>query len=96
MERISIVIGITISLAIVSGSLSMLIIGYRCYSGYISLSDNNRGCENIYISGLIMTFLIGCVFMFYLLFKLVDCLDSVNVVQVKNPVRRRSVPITSV
>lgn len=96
MERISIAIGITISLAIVLGSLIMLIVGYRCYYGYNSLVDNNKGCQDIYISGILMTFLLGCIFMFYLLFKLVDCIDGTNLVQVKNPVRRRSVIASSV
>jgi hypothetical protein len=96
MDKTSLAIGITISLAIVSGSLTMLIVGYRCYYGYNSLADNNKGCQDIYISGILMTFLLGCVFVFYLLFKFADCIEGVKEVKVKNPVRRRSTPITSV
>jgi hypothetical protein len=96
MDRLSIAIGITISLAIVSGSLALLIVGYRCYYGYNSLADNNKGCQDIYISGILMTFLIGCVFVFYLLCKVVDCIDGVKEVKVKNPVRRKSVVVSSV
>lgn len=91
MNRVSLAIGITISLAIVSSSLGLLIVGYRCYYGYDSLSNNNKGCQDIYISGIIMTFIIGCLFVFYLLFRIVDCIDNPVVPKVKNnPVRRKS------
>jgi hypothetical protein len=99
MDRLSIAIGITISLAIVICSLTLLIIGYRCYYGYNTLADNNKGCQDIYISGILMTFLIGCVFAFYLLCKFIDCIEGVEgkkEVKVKNPVRRKSAVVSSV
>ena len=64
MNGVTLAIGITI--AIGSVSLGLLIVGYRCYYGYVTLSDNNKGCQDIYVSGLILTFLVGCVFVFYL------------------------------
>ena len=102
----SIAIGITISLAIVSGSVGLLIVGYRCYHGYSPLSDNNKGCQDIYISGIIMTFIIGCLLVFYLLFRIADYMDSSVVSNVQNnpvvskvknnPVRRKSSIVTTV
>jgi len=96
MNGVTLAIGITISLAIVSVSLGLLIVGYRCYYGYVTLSDNNKGCQDIYVSGLILTFLIGCLFVLYLLSYVADRMGNMDVVEVKkNPLRRKS-PVQSV
>lgn len=57
-------------------SLGLLISGHQCYYKGSVLPYNNANCENIYISGIILTFICGVIIAFTLLFWLVDKCDE--------------------
>jgi len=97
------VLGICFSLALTITSVGLLVTGYYCYYGKNTLPNNNARCEDIYISGILMTFLIGCALVIWLLVTIVErceisepVIPVAHVIKRKNPVRRRSIASSEV
>lgn len=68
-------VGIVLSVALVCTSFGLLITGGLCFYGKVTLSVSPSTCENIYVSGLLMSFIVGVIILFNLLFCLVNRLD---------------------
>lgn len=102
LKKAILAIEIIISLAIVATAMGLLIAGHECYYNRTPLINNNANCEGVYISGILMMFLIGCLLMFALFACIVDRIDmprvsnAAPVVVVKNPKSRRQSIVTSV
>ena len=82
--------GILLSVAFVCTSFGLLISGALCFYGKSNSSVSPSTCESIYVSGLIMSFIVGVVILFNLLFCLINRLDPVpEPVSVPNNKKRR-------
>ena len=75
-EKILEGVGIVLSVAFVGTSFGLLISGALCFYGKATLSVSPSTCESIYVSGLLMSFIVGVVILFNLLFCLVNRLDG--------------------
>jgi hypothetical protein len=79
-------IGILISIALTGTGLGLLTTGLVYTNRGIWIIDKNE-CQNVYISGILMTFIIGTYWTFALLFCLVGLCEKPVVVT--NPLNRR-------
>lgn len=68
-------IEILLSIAFVSTSIALLIVGNLCFQGK-GPPSNPTQCENIYISGILMSFICGCALVFGLLCYIADRCDA--------------------
>jgi hypothetical protein len=84
-ERVCNAIGTLITIALAVAGISCLVVGLVCFNsgGWVS---NKTQCESIYITGILSSFVIGVVFVFGLLFYLVERCDRPPTAR---PVRRR-------
>ena len=73
------------SVAFVCISFGLLISGGLCFYGKSNWTTNARTCEDVYVSGILMSFIVGVVLFFNLLFYLVSWLDDAPV---REPVSR--------
>jgi hypothetical protein len=64
-------IEILLSIAFVSTSIALLIVGNLCFQGK-GPPSNPTQCENIYISGILMSFICGCALAFGALCYIAD------------------------
>jgi len=86
-KRVEILISILFSIT----SIGLLVTGANCYNNKIWITDAEI-CQNVYISGIILTFILGVCILFGLLCLMVDVCDKPVIV---NPVRRRSGRLTA-
>ena len=96
-RRLFYIIEILLTMLFVGTSIGLLVVGRYCYYGPNYLPNNNARCEDIFISGIIMSFISGCVllvWLFIIAMNHCDKIDSRPVVK-KNPVRRRRSIVTS-
>lgn len=63
---------VLLSVAFVCTSFGLLISGALCFYGKSNSSLNPTTCENIYVSGLLMSFIVGAVVLFNLVFCLIN------------------------
>ena len=88
-ERVCNTIGILITTALTVSGISCLVVGLVCFNtgGWVS---NKAQCESIYITGILMSFIIGIIVVFSLFICLIEyCEKRATPVTVRNPVRRR-------
>ena len=71
-----IIINFVLPTALIGTSLFLLISGLVCYYKHDYSVIKQNDCENVFISGLIMMFIIGIICAFMLLFKIVDICES--------------------
>jgi hypothetical protein len=93
-------IGILVSIAFVCVSFGLLISGAICTKSGNWIS-NPKDCESVYVSGLILSFMIGTVLMFCFLFWFVEKIDPPTAsasapVVVVNPHKKKKMPLHSV
>jgi hypothetical protein len=71
-----IIIKFVLPIALTATSLFLLISGWFCYykRDYSVIKQNE--CESVFISGILMLFIIGTILAFVLLFKIVDMCES--------------------
>jgi len=63
---------VTFSVAFVCTSFGLLISGALCFYGKSNSSLSPSTCESIYVSGLLMSFIVGAVLLFNILFCLIN------------------------
>jgi hypothetical protein len=92
------IVEVLLTIIFVGTSLGLLITGRYCYYGPNYLPNNNARCEDIFISGIIMSFISGCVLIIWFFIFLVNRCDNyvpTPVVKKKNPIRRRPSIVSS-
>ena len=77
-DRILWTLCILFSVAFVCTSFGLLISGGLCFYGKSNWTTNARTCEDVYVSGILMCFIIGVVLFFNLLFCLVNWLEDAH------------------
>jgi len=75
-------IGILLSIAFVGVSFGLLISGAVCTKSGTWIA-NPRDCENVYVSGILMCFIIGVVLFFWFLAYLAERCDSVALAEAR-------------
>ena len=76
-DRILWGLSVFFSVAFVCISFSLLISGGLCFHGKSNWTTNARTCEDVYVSGILMSFIVGVVLFFNLLLCLVNWLEGV-------------------
>ena len=92
-ERACNAIGTLVTTALVVSGVGCFIVGQVCFTsgGWVS---NKGQCESIYISGILIMFIIGIIVAMGLFMCVVDyCEKRAKPVVVANPVRRRSTSV---
>ena len=92
-------IGFILSIAFVISSLGLIIAGAHCTFGEPGWKISKDSCLNIYISGILMCFLLGVVIVFNVFICIIDRFDRPVSVERVNPVRvvvkRKTAPLRS-
>lgn len=92
-ERACNAIGTLVTTALVVSGVGCFIVGQVCFTsgGWVS---NKTQCESIYISGILIMFVIGVMVVFGLFMCIIEnCYKRAKPVVVANPVRRRSTSV---